>query len=289
MQHDDTIWSIISQGFCSFKMRIRDDVGHAGAKKEAFCSNPYNTTGVCARAHCPLANSQYATIVEHENQLYLYMKTVERAHTPKRLWEKILLPQNFKEALAVLNENLAWWDRKLVLRCKQRLLRMKQILIRKRRLAARGTVKIVGIKKKEERVLDKKEAKALKAAKITPGISNVLLERIKTGEITTEVTDAELEEIARRAEDEDLDRLEEEQELENEGPEKQLVPYGVDDSSDEEDEESEEYSDEESELETDGKRKAPKTAARKRRYVQIEEQEIEHELQGRLSKSVIDW
>ena len=281
MQHDDTIWSIISQGFCSFKMRIRDDVGHAGAKKEAFCSNPYNTAGVCQRAHCPLANSQYATVIEHENQLYLYLKTVERAHTPKRLWEKILLPQNFKEALGIINENLAWWDRKLVLRCKQRLLRLKQILIRKRRLAARGSVRVVGIKKKEERVLDKKEAKALKAAKLTTGISNELLERLKEGtEITTEIPDTVLEDIARKAElqaqeEEDLEL--EEMDQEEEELRQQLVPYVDDESSDEETEESEEYSDEEEEV--DGKRKATSATSRKRRYVQIEEQEIEHELQ----------
>ena len=85
MQNDDMIWQIINNQFCSYKSHVAVDEKN----KIQFCRNPYSVTGLCNKGTCPLANSKYATIREQDGKIHLFVKTIERAHTPKNMWEKV--------------------------------------------------------------------------------------------------------------------------------------------------------------------------------------------------------
>lgn len=40
---------------------------------------------------------------------YLYIKTIERAHLPAKMWEKTKLHTNYATALAQITEALQYW------------------------------------------------------------------------------------------------------------------------------------------------------------------------------------
>ncbi|KAK9333469.1 ribosomal L28e protein family-domain-containing protein [Lipomyces starkeyi] len=173
---DEIVWQIINQEFCSYKIKTLKD--------QTFCRNEYNVTGFCSRQSCPLANSRYATIRSVNGRIYLYMKTVERAHTPLKQWERVKLSQQYSKALEQIEERLIYWPNFLIHKCKQRLTRLTQIAITARRLALKSRDderRLVGVKSKITRRESTRERKALAAAKVEKAIEKELLERLKSG------------------------------------------------------------------------------------------------------------
>ncbi|KAL6983757.1 cysteine synthase [Sarracenia purpurea var. burkii] len=172
MQHDEVIWQVIRHNHCSFMTKIT--TGN-------FCRNPNNVTGICNRSSCPLANSRYATIRDHDGFFYLYMKMIERAHMPTKLWERVKLPRNYEKALEVIDKHLMYWPKFLVHKNKQRLTKMTQMRIRMKKLALKTREKIMTTPRKEKKREARREVKAEKAAVLDKSIEKELLDRLKKG------------------------------------------------------------------------------------------------------------
>lgn len=156
-------------------------------KKQNFCRNEYNVTGLCNRQSCPLANSRYATIRQHPTKatLYLYIKTAERAHMPSKMWEKIKLSNNYTKALEQIDERLIYWPNFMIHKCKQRLTRLTQVQIRMRKIAAEeerlGEKLVPRMAPKIRHREAARERKAERAAKLEKTIERELLERLRQG------------------------------------------------------------------------------------------------------------
>ena len=217
---EDLIWKVISKEFCSFQIRP-----HQSQNNQDFCRNEYNVTGLCDRRSCPLANAQYATVKQVDGKLYLYMKTVERSHTPKNLWQRIKLSKDFTKALKQIDENLLYWNDFNINKCKQRFTRLKQVQITERRMALReerGEVSernYVGVKHKVKKREEKRERKALAAARIEKSIEKELLDRLKSGaygDKPLNVDDKIWKKVLGKMEDEDQENeLEDEEEFDS--------------------------------------------------------------------------
>lgn len=234
MQHDEMIWNVISHQFCSFKTTL----GKAKTERQDFCTHPYSVSGFCCRSHCPLANSRYATIREKDGRINLFIKTVERAHSPKNLWEKHKLNRNYTKALAQVTELLAYFPKALMHRNKQRLTKIHQYLIRMRKIKlkqlAGGKAKMVTVNRKIEQREERREQKALVAAKIESNVEKELVQRLSKGIYGDIYNFPELES------QNDLENMDAESEMESESEESNAAVEYLEDLEGEESEEEDE-------------------------------------------------
>ena len=134
-----------------------------------------------------MANSRYATVRRHptKDTLYLYMKTIERAHMPSKLWERIKLSNNYNKALEQIDERLIYWPKFMIHKCKQRLTRLTQVNIRMRKIASEelrlGEKLVAKMAPKIRHREEARERKAERAAKLERTIERELVERLRSG------------------------------------------------------------------------------------------------------------
>ncbi|KAM3539856.1 hypothetical protein ARSEF1564_007226 [Beauveria bassiana] len=303
MASDEIVWQIINQQFCAFKLKT--------PKEQNFCRNEYNVTGLCNRQSCPLANSRYATVRQHPTKqtLYLYMKTVERAHLPSKMWERIKLSNNYSKALEQIDERLIYWPKFLTHKCKQRLTRLTQVQIRMRRIAAEeerlGEKLVPKLAPKIRHRERARERKAEAAAKLERTIERELLERLRQGaygeqplnvseDIWKKVLNA-MEREGNGVRDEDMDEGidSDEEELdseledgekaveyvsdldESEGELNDLQDWLESDEDDEEEEDDEDESDEDETEKKSNKRKRGRVIKMKNKRLRQDEKEKE--------------
>lgn len=172
MSYDGIVWECLNHSFCSFKIKT---------PRQMFCTNKYNLTGLCSKRNCPLANSRYATVLDVGGHIVLHMKVIERTHLPSEQWERIELPQDYKQAVKELRRHLQFWPGHIRAKCRLRLKAIKEMHARMKKLEKAVGTRVVVVKKKAERRDRIREAKALAAAQIEKTIQKELLTQLAEG------------------------------------------------------------------------------------------------------------
>ncbi|CAL9216041.1 unnamed protein product [Arabidopsis halleri] len=168
------------------------------------------------------------------------MKTIERAHMPKNLWEKVKLPVNYEMALEMIDKHLLYWPKLLQHKVKRRLTKMNQMRIRMRELALKTREVIIPRPRRQIKRELRREDKAKIAAQLDKAIENELMKRLKTGIYPTDIYN-----ISDRAFNKILNKeIELNQEVEEEEEEEGVVEYveGDDELEAEEEEDMEDFS-----------------------------------------------
>mmetsp|Transcript_9928 Transcript_9928/g.14627 ORF Transcript_9928/g.14627 Transcript_9928/m.14627 type:complete len:306 (-) Transcript_9928:43-960(-) len=192
---DRVIWMVLNKTQCSYQFAPPN-------MKERFCTHPKNVDGQCKKMFCPLANGQYATVVEEEGKIFLCLKTAERQHLPADWWEKIQLDEENGEE--VIQEHLQYFVHGgLIKRNKERYHRLVENLQRIRRIRSEVRGRVVNFNKKSERRLRSREKKALVAAKLNENIEKEMLKRLHAG-----VYNNMYDDLMDKEEEEELDKHE---------------------------------------------------------------------------------
>ena len=169
------------------------------------------------------------------------MKTAERAHTPKDLWESVKLDPSYNKALEQIDTELQYWPKFLVHKCKQRFTRLRQILVKRRKMKLEGSAEYRVVSHKAERREVKRLTKITKSAMIENQVRNGLLENIKNKKYNDiyNINQEEFEKVLETEKDQELE--------DEEFNEEDYDPGYINDFSDEEGEDEDDNAQEESE------------------------------------------
>ena len=97
------------------------------------------------------------------------------------MWKEIPLDENYAKALEQIDENLEFWNKFIVHKCKQRLTKLREMIRRMRRQRIRGMHEIMAIHCGTEQRDDVRMAKAEKRLMIDTEIEKELVDRLKLG------------------------------------------------------------------------------------------------------------
>ena len=167
---------------------------------------------------------------------YLLMKTIERAHTPRKLWERVKLSRSYAAALEQLDRHLQFWPKFLVHKNKQRLTKITQYLLRCRKLAKQTRPELITMPAKQEKREARREVKAEVAARLEASIEKELLERLKGGtydgiynfpsrqyaKVLSQHAERDVDGLEQEGEDADAEKEEEEEEGEGADEEEEI-------------------------------------------------------------------